>query len=828
MKITAGTKLAHYEILAPIGQGGMGRVYRARDSRLEREVAIKLLAAQFTQDENRVSRFIREAKAASGLNHPNIITVHEIGEHQGETLAHFIVTELVEGQTVRALIKAKQLTPTLALDYTIQITGALIAAHKAGIVHRDIKPENVMVRQDGIVKVLDFGLAKLSERSVTDSEAPTRKLETDPGTVMGTPQYMSPEQARGQGVDARTDLFSLGIVLYEMLAGRPPFDGPTSADVISELLHCEPKTLFHYVPSLPSDFLGVVSKLLRKDRTERYQTAKDLLVDLKVIKRELDTTAPLSGEVLRAANRPESYETSAMPSSGSGAVPLENVPTKTLTHAPPIVTTSSAEYLITQFQQHRRAVLFGLGASAVAATGGLYWYRQRRSVIDSLAVMPFELNSKTPEAEQLRDAIADSLINDLSQHKSLIIKPRSLVEQYGDKPLLDVAKAVGARAILCGSITSQGETMNVSVALIDARDNRHLWGERYTRRLEDLTALEQDITREVTNQLQLALSEADRKKFEAYSLTARGRNEWKKRTEPSLQAALRLFEQAIQNDARFAPAYAGLADCYNMLANYAVLPINEAFTKAREAAQKALDLDDRLAEAHAARAFTAMQWEWNWVAAEEGYRRAIELKPNYAPAHQWYSSLLAITGRMDDALKTARRAREIDPLSLIVSTQLAWIHFLARQYDETIAQSNVALKLDKTFFPAHRYQALAFQALGKHAEAVAELQQAVASSRGSILVKAELAHALARAGKRAEAPSLLQELEHLARQRSITAYYFALIHLGLNDKERALQALDKAFDEKSERLVWLKVDPRFDGLRNEVRFRNLLERIGLA
>ena len=826
MNITAGTKLAHYEILAPIGQGGMGRVYRARDSRLEREVAIKLLAAQFTQDETRVSRFIREAKAASGLNHPNIITVHEIGESQGEVLTHFIVTELVEGQTLRALIKSQQLTAALALDYTIQITGALIAAHKAGIVHRDIKPENVMVRQDGIVKVLDFGLAKLSERGVTDSEAPTRKLETDPGVVMGTPQYMSPEQARGLAVDVRTDLFSLGIVLYEMLAGRPPFDGPTSADVISELLHREPKTLFHYVPSLPPDFLGVVSKLLRKDRTERYQTAKDLLVDLKVIKRELDTTAPLSGAMPHAVadlNRSGSYETSVIPSSGSA-----DVPTKTLTHAPPISTLSSAEYLVAQFQQHRRAVLFGLGASTIAAAGGTYWYRQRRSVIDSLAVMPFELNSKTPEAEQLRDAIADSLINDLSQHKSLNIKPRSLVEQYGDKPLLDVAKAVGARAILSGSITQQGETLSVSVALIDARDNRHLWGDRYTRRLEDLTALEQDITREVTNQLQLALSEADRKKFEAYSLTLRGRNEWNKRTEPSLQAALRLFEQAVQNDARFAPAYAGLADCYNMLANYAVLPINEAFTKAREAAQKALDLDERLAEAHAARAFTAMQWEWNWGAAEEGYRRAIDLKPNYAPAHQWYSSLLAITGRMDEALRTARRAQEIDRFSLIVSTQLAWINYLARRYDETIAQANVALKMDKTFFPAHRYQALAFQAQGKHAEAVAELQQAVASSRGSILVKAELAHALARAGKRDEAKAILQELEQLARQRSITAYYFALIHLGLNDKERALQALDKAFDEKSERLVWLKVDPRFDGLRNEVRFRDLLERIGLA
>ncbi len=823
MKITAGTRLAHYEILAPIGQGGMGRVYRARDTRLEREVAIKLLAAQFTQDETRVSRFVREAKAASGLNHPNIITVHEIGESHGEVLTHFIVTELVEGQTVRALIKSKELTPATVLEVTIQITGALIAAHKANIVHRDIKPENVMVRQDGIVKVLDFGLAKLSERGVTDSEAPTRKLETDPGTVMGTPQYMSPEQARGLAVDARTDLFSLGIVLYEMLAGRPPFDGPTSADVISELLHREPKTLFNYVPTLPADFLGVVSKLLRKDRTERYQTAKDLLVDLKVIKRELDTTAPLTGEVFKAQadlNRSASYETSVIPSSGSS-----DVPTKTLTHAP---TVSSAEYLVTQFQQHRRAVLFGLGASALAATGGLSWYRQRRGVIDSLAVMPFELSAKTPEAEQLRDAIADSLINDLSQHKSLNIKPRSVVEQYSNQPLLEAAKAVGARAILSGTITPQGEALSVSVALVDARDNRHLWGERYTRRIEDLTALEEEISREITNQLQPFLSEADRKKFEAYSLTSRGRNEWSKRTEPSLQAALRLFEQAIQNDARFAPAYAGMADCYNMLANYAVLPINEAFTKAREAAQKAIDLDERLAEAHAARAFTAMQWEWNWAAAEESYRRAIDLKPNYAPAHQWYSSLLAITGRMDEALKTARRAHELDRFSLIVSTQLAWINFLARQYDETQAQCNVVLKLDKNFFPAHRYQAMAFQAKSQHAEAVAELQQAVASSRGSVLVKAELAHAYARAGKRAEARALLQELEQLARQRSITAYYFALIHLGLNDKERALQALEKAFDEKSERLVWLKVDSRFDGLRNEVRFRNLLERIGLA
>jgi TolB-like protein/Tfp pilus assembly protein PilF len=642
---------------------------------------------------------------------------------------------------------------------------------------------------------------------------------------------MSPEQARGLAVDGRTDLFSLGAMMYEMIAGRTPFDGLTAADVISDLLNREPASLLHFAPDLPSDFLRIVNKLIRKDRDERYQTAKDLLVDLKVLKREIENSSLLSDSLGLLRNKydtPESYETSMMASDGSA-----DAITKTLSQSPSTApTTSSAESVTAQFLQHRRAFLAGLGATTVLATGGIYLWRKRASVIDSIAILPFEFvtTAATSKAETspLVDTITDSIINNLSQHKSLIVKPRSAVEALNGKPEIEIARMLNARALLTGRIIQQGEALKVSVALIDARDNRHLWGEQYTRQIADLVLLEQEISQQVTNQLLPSLSEVERKKFEAYSLTLKGRNAWSKRTESSLQEAIRLFEQAVQADARYAPAYAGLADSYNMLVNYSALSGAAAFPKSKEAAQKALDLDDKLAEAHAARAYVNFQWDWNWAASEEAFRRAIELKPNYAPAHQWFSSLLACIGRLDEALVTAKRAQELEPYSLIVSSHFAWISYIARHYDETLAQANAKLKLDAKFFAAHRYLALAYQAQGKHTEAIEEFQNALAPSRGSILLRGELAHAYARAGQRQMALQQIEELQKLAGQRYVSAFHYGLIYAGLNDRERALAALNQAVEERAERLVWLGVDPRFDSLRNDARFIDILQRIGLV
>jgi serine/threonine-protein kinase len=832
MAIAPGTRFDRYEIISPLGAGGMGEVYLARDSRLERKVALKLLHAEFTKDHNRMRRFEQEAKAASALNHPNIITIHEIGEFDS-TL--FITTEFVAGRTLRQIMSGGKVSTHSALDIAIQVATALTAAHDAGIIHRDIKPENVMTRPDGIVKVLDFGLAKLTERHdySADSDAPTRpKLDTDPGTVMGTASYMSPEQTRGMKVDARTDIFSLGVVLYELVAGRAPFGGQTTADVMAEVLSREPAPLASFMTSTPVELQRIVSKSLRKNREERYQTIKDLLLDLKSLKRELENSATLNLTSRSGAGsgaKAISYETSVIPSADqSNSQSTEPINVRT---------TSSAEYIVSQIKQHKRGALAMLAVLTIALVGALA-FTDRDHSIDSIAVLPFINQSggqggsqgSNDQAQVLSDAITDSIINNLSQLSNLNVKPRSAVLRFSGREVdaKEVAKILDVHAVLTGRIVQRGDDLWVTVALVNAREDRQLWGEQYNRKIADLLLIQQEISRSVSDELRLKLSGDEKRRLDAYQLYLKGRNAWSKRTAEGIQEGVRYFEQATQVDPSYAPAYAGLADCYNMLVNYSVLSGKEAFPKAKEAAIKALDLDQGLAEAHAAMAFYHFQWEWNWFEAEREFKRAIELKPSYAPAHQWYSSLLAVTGRLDEAIDEARRAQELEPFSLIVSSHLGWVSYLARRYDDSIEQAQQKLKLDPTFFAAHRYQALAYESKGRYKEAIAEFQKALSLSRGSTLLKAELGHSYAVAGQRKEARQSLDELHQLSGQRHVSPYHLALIYAGLGEKDQAIEFLNKAYDERAERLVWLKTDPRFDLLRTDARFIDLLQRIGLA
>ncbi|MGH9843985.1 MAG: FlgO family outer membrane protein [Blastocatellia bacterium] len=824
MTIANGARFDRYEILSHLGSGGMGEVYLARDSRLERKIAIKLLPAEFTRDPARLHRFVTEAKAASALNHPNIITIHEIGESEGR---HFITTEYVEGRTLRQAIAAGRLSALAAIDIASQIASALAAAHQAGIVHRDIKPENVMIRPDGIVKVLDFGLAKLTERYVpeTNSEARTAAmLDTDPGMVLGTATYMSPEQARGLRVDGRTDIFSLGVVLYEMVAGRTPFEGHTAADLIGQVLNHEPRPLSSHTGGVPIELQRIVSKTLRKDREERYQTIKDLLLDLKSLKRELEatgmpayTSTSSSGGSARLA---VTYETSALPGpSSSNATLIEPA------HR------SSAEYLVHQVKTHRRAFLAAIAGLAAVGTGFVLF--NGNNEIDSIAVLPFTIAKDEPEAQQLSDAITNSVINDLSKLPHLKVKSRLAVQPYvanvnGSRDIRKIGEDLDVQAVVIGDIVKRGDALTINVALVDARESNNLWGERYSRKIADLLLVQQEISRDVSDKLRLKLSGEEKKRLDAHQLYVKGRNAWSKRTAEGLQEGISLFEQAVKMDPSYAPAYAGLADCYNMLVNYAIQPGTDVFPKAKEAAEKALALDDRLAEAHAALGYTYFQWQWNWEEAEREFLRAIELKSDYGPAHQWYSSLLAATGKTDQAFVAARRAQELEPFSLIVSSHLGWINYLARRYDQTLAETRQILKLAPGFFAAHRYQALALESLGRYDEAIKKFQDAIPLSRGSVLLKAELAHAYAVAGKRTEARQALGELQQLSTQRHISPFYFALIHTGLGEKDRAIELLNNALDERAERMVWLRVDPRFDKLRGDARFNDLIQFIGLA
>jgi serine/threonine-protein kinase len=828
MSIAAGTRFDRYEIISPLGSGGMGEVYLARDTRLERKIAIKLLSAEFTKDEHRLHRFEQEAKAASALNHPNIITIHEIGEFESH---HFIATEFIDGRTLRQIVNDGKLSTLTAIEIAIQIASALAAAHEAGIIHRDIKPENVMVRRDGIVKVLDFGLAKLTERRMAEADAEAlmlARLDTDPGTVMGTATYMSPEQTRGLRADSRTDIFSLGVVTYEMIAGRPPFTGQTAVDVMTQVLDREPRPLSSFAQGVPVELQRIITKALRKDRDERYQTVKDLLLDLKSLKRELEVTTTLSYSINSTddsgSRAPVNYESSSIPSGVS------------IGSSDPVVlrTTSSAEYIINEIKRHKRGLLATLAAIVMIVAVAAYLFRDRDHTIDSIAILPLinlsDGSSNGAEAQLLSDAITDSIINNLSQLSNLNVKSRNAVLRYRGREVdvKEVAKDLDVHAVLTGRMMQRGDDISVSVALVDARDDRHLWGEQYNRKIADLLLIQQEIARDVSDKLRLKLSGEEQRRLDAHQLYLKGRNAWSKRTAESIREGLKHFEQATQIDPSYAPAFAGLADCYSMLVNYSALAAREAYPKAKEAAEKALELDQSLAEAHAALAFIHFQWDWNWFDAEREFKRAIELKPNYAPAHQWYSSLLTATGRIDEAVAEAKRAQELDPFSLIVRSHLGWIYYLTHNHEQAVGQAQQIIKLDPNFFPAHRYEALAYEQLRKYNEAIAAFQRAVSLSRGSTLVKAELGHAYAIAGKREEARQTLDELQQLTVERRVSPYHLALIHAGLGEKDRAIELLNKAFDERAERLVWLRADPRFDMLRTDARFNDLLERMGLA
>ena len=843
MTVVAGTKFDRYEIISPLGVGGMGEVYLARDIRLERKVALKLLLDERTRDDQRLLRFEQEARAASALNHPNIITIYEIGDY-GST--HFIATEFIEGLTLRKILADGKMPVIAALDVAIQVASALSAAHEAGIIHRDIKPENVMLRRDGIVKVLDFGLAKLIETGAGSgdwgvgtgksgaesggsgventalSPLPTSHspLQTDPGTVMGTATYMAPEQARGWRVDARADIFSLGVVLYEMIAGRAPFDGPTPIDVMTQVLDRDPRPLTSFSYGAPVELQRIVSKAMRKDREERYQTVKDLLLDLKSLKRELEATTTMS------------YAANAETSGGSRIA----MASSTAPSSEPMVirAISSAEYIVGEIKRHKRGFLLALVTLSLAVFATLTFVINRDHPIESIAVLPLVAQNDDPQSGSdtaaLGDAIADSIINNLTQLPNLDVKPRGAVLAYKGREVdpREVGNALDVHAVLTGRIIRRGDTLQVIVSLADTRDNRNLWGETYNRKISDLLLIQQEIASSVSEKLRLKLSGQEKRLLEARQLYLKGRNAWNKRTPDSILEGVKLLEQAIQVDPGYAEAYAGLADCYNMLVNYSVLPPNEAFPKAKEAAEKALELDEDLAEAHTARAFIYFMWEWNWADAGNEYRRAIELKPNYSSARQWYSSLLAATGRTDEALAEVKQARDVDPFSLSIAAHPGWINYLSRDAEATVREARQALKLDPNFLPARRYLALGYDLQGKYSESVPEFQKALSLSPGSTLLKAELGYAFAKSGRREDALRVLDELQRSPGQRRASPFHLALVHIGLGENDRAIELLESAYNERAERLVWLRADPRFDPLRLDARFNEILRGMGLA
>ncbi len=790
-ELNVGQTIASYEIISFISRGGMGEVYLAHDTRLGRKVALKLLPAAFTNDKDRLQRFVQEARAASALNHPNIITIYEILEANSVRL---IAAEFVEGETLRQ--RLSEAPPSLAESrhIAIQVADALTAAHKAGITHRDIKPENIMLRPDGYVKVLDFGLAKLTEPRESGSEDATRALvKTEAGVVMGTVAYMSPEQARGLQVDERTDIWSLGVVLHEMLAGELPFAGETKSDVIASILKTEPAPPRHFNEKIPAELERIVSKTLVKDREERYQSARDLLIDLRR---------------LESPNRRQN----------------ENA-TQILTGRP----TLGAAFT-EGIRKHKLSFAVALSVLLIAAIGLGYWFFSRSAPIESIAVLPFVNESGNSELEYLPDGMTESLINGLSQLPKLSVKARSSVFRYKGKQVdpQQVAAELSVQAILTGRVVQRGEDLTLFLALVDARGNQ-IWGEQYNRKLTDLLSLQSQIARDVSNKLRVTLSGADKNKVakdytantEAYQLYLRGRFHQSKDMPQELRKAVEYFQQAIALDPNFALAYAGLAYAYAPLSDLSSLQPRELMLKAKEAALHALSLDDQLVEAHTALGYILFEYDYDFARAEREFKRAIELNPNDSDAHRAYGELLTYLGRREDSLAELRRALEIDPLALRANCEYGRSLSFARRYDEAITQLKRTLELDNSYWLTHYNLAITYNMKGDYAESVTErlkIQDLFSKPQTAALMRESFAKGGWQGFLRAMTPKQLPP--------NVPLYIAATFHVELGEKDKALAILNQMYQDHNYDLVMLKVDPRLDPLRDDPRFQELMRRVG--
>ncbi len=833
MSVAAGTSISYYRIISRIGKGGMGEVYLAEDTRLGRKVALKILPPQFTNEADRLRRFEQEARAVSALNHPNIITIFEVGRAND---TNFIVTEFIEGLTLRQRMMAGRLSLRDTLKIAIQIASALSAAHAVGIVHRDIKPENVMLRPDGYVKVLDFGLVKLTEPLPTssgmDEDSDTQILSTDPSIVMGTPHYMSPEQARGLHIDARADIFSLGVVLYEMVAGRTPYEGTTPSDIIASILHREPPLLARFSRDVPDELERIATKSLRKDREERYQTAKDIGIDLKNLRQRMAFE-----EIRERSISPDAgYEVSAIKNSRETVVDLERSSFNSGAMPSGMHSMSSAEYIITEIRKRKKAVLITLVAIFAAAIGltflstGFSLFSRNRAAVESVAVLPIINESGDNTTDYLADGMTETLIKNLSQLPKLKVMSKISVLRYknGDIDPRQVGRELNVQAVLSGRIVKRGDGVEISIELADAREGTRIWGEQYTRKFSDMMVLQEEILRGVSQNIRLNLNSEESKRLEAYQLYLMGRNSWNKRRADDVRRGLDYFQQAIQKNPQYAPAYAGLADSYNLLAVYGTMPPKEAFPKAKAAAEKALSLDESLAEAHTSLGFVKSRYDWDWDGAEAEFRRAIDLNPNYSLARQWYANFLVSVGRTQEAIEESRESQKRDPLSLMANAQMGWIYYFANQPKEGMAVCQKAIEMDPNFFSARRYYGLLYELTGQYSQAIEQFEKGRELSGNSPVMTAALGHAYAVAGRTKDAERMLNELLEISKAKSVSSYDIAIIYTGLGDTAKAFEYLEKAYDERNEYLSYMKSDPRFAPLRSDPRFQDILRRIGLG
>ena len=759
--LSVNSKISHYRIVSKLGAGGMGEVYLAEDTQLGRQVAIKLLPQATVSDEHARKRLVREARAVATLDHPNICSIYEIAEADGRS---FIAMQYIEGETLDLRLKRKPVELHESLTIASQIADALTEAHTHGIIHRDIKPSNIIITSRGQAKVMDFGLAKaIQQPGTVDTTAQTQTRLTAPNAIAGTVPYMSPEQLRGEQVGVCSDIWALGVVLYEMIAGQLPFRGSTAFTVSSAILRESPAPISARVPVT---LRRVIQRCLAKDPAERYQHASEFRAALEV------------------ARQPSRRSTDSL-------------------------------------------------------KGRPKQVKAQRARIRSLAVLPLENLSRNPEEEYFADGMTDALITTLAQIGVLRVISRTSVMPYkgARKPLPEIARELNVDAVMEGTVMRSGNRVRIGAQLIHAATDTHLWAKSYESDMRDVLALQNDVARSIAQEIQIQLTPQEKARLartgpvdpEAYETFLKGRHHWYRRSPDALKRALHYLQQATAKDPTYALAHAGLADAYNSLGwdLFAIMAPAESFPKAREAAKRALELDQNCAEAHAALGWAATAYDWDWVTAEREFRRAIELKPQYGPVHIWYSHFLKAMGRTKESFEESRRAIECDPLGLVLNMHMGWHYLYLREYPQAIEQLLKTLELDRSFIPARMFLAEAYEQIGMFEEAIAEFREALNLANHHPIYLAGLGHAYAVSGNRDEAFNTIEELNQLSIKQFVPARGVAEIYMGLGDKEQAFAWLDRAFEQRNGWLIHVKENQRYDSLRNDPRYADLVQRMNL-